>query len=181
MAEVVDNVDNFLKDFIGSFSKGEDCEQGKEEQQQSSVTPPPLHSDDGEKDVWCGIEDALNRWTERMLDTESRYEKTASFRENIETSLRRQQLDGFLNHHDIAELRYITFGDGFKSVCRELFKLRRPRAAYVIAILAYALELDEYHLMHCSWYHTDILTNSLVEVLMTNGFAPYTLNMCTLL
>ena len=53
------------------------------------------------------IESAFHRWTDHILDTESRYEKTRSYREAIEDSLRRQQLDGFLNHQDIAELSYI--------------------------------------------------------------------------
>ena len=40
---------------------------------------------------------------------ESRYNnKAATFRQTIEESLRRQQLDGFLNHNDVSELRYIA-------------------------------------------------------------------------
>ena len=58
--------------------------------------------------LWCDIEDAFHRWMCKILDAESRLEKTASFRENIEASLRRQQQDGFLNHQDIAELRHIA-------------------------------------------------------------------------
>ena len=43
------------------------------------------------------------------MHVESRYNnKVANFRQTIEESLRRQQLDGFLNHHDVSELRYIT-------------------------------------------------------------------------
>ena len=100
--------EDFLSDFIDSCSKGEDCER---EEEQSCITPPaPLRSVGGkeESDVWSGIEDALNRWTRRVLDVEALYSKTANFRQNIEESLRRQQQDGFLNHHDIAELRYIA-------------------------------------------------------------------------
>ena len=63
----------------------------------------------GENDVWGDIAEALNNWTQRILDVESRYEsKTASFRQTIEDSLKRQQLDGFINHHDLSELRYIS-------------------------------------------------------------------------
>ena len=102
--------EDFLSDFIESCSKGEDRE--REEVQSSSITPPPLRSDGGgggeESDVWSDIEDALNRWTGRVLDVEARYSNRANFRQNIEEALRRQQQDGFLNHHDIAELRYIA-------------------------------------------------------------------------
>ena len=60
-------------------------------------------------DVWQDIARALNNWTQRILDVESRCNnKTATFRQTIEESLRRQQLHGFLNHHDLSELRYIA-------------------------------------------------------------------------
>ena len=58
--------------------------------------------------VWSDIEEALRCWTDRILDAESRLQKTASFRESIEASLRRQELDGFLNYQDIAELKHVT-------------------------------------------------------------------------
>ena len=60
-------------------------------------------------DVWQDIADALNNWSERILSIESRYtNKVASFQKTIEESLARQQLDGFLNHQDVSELRYIS-------------------------------------------------------------------------
>ena len=59
-----------------------------------------------ESNVWIDIEEALNDWTDRILKVENEWKKTTSFRENIEASLKRQQLDGFLNDQDIAELRY---------------------------------------------------------------------------
>ena len=60
-------------------------------------------------DIWNDIAEALSNWTQRILDVESTYNnKVASFRQTIEQSLHRQQLDGFLNHQDISEIRYIT-------------------------------------------------------------------------
>ena len=44
----------------------------------------------------------------KILDAESRFENAASFRENIEVSLRRPELDGLLNYQDIAELKHVT-------------------------------------------------------------------------
>ena len=53
-------------------------------------------------DVWNDIAEALNNWTQRILNVESIYNsKSASCRQIIEQSLQRQQLDGFLNHQDI--------------------------------------------------------------------------------
>ena len=60
-------------------------------------------------DAWNDITEALNNWVQRILAIESIYNnKTANFRQTIEQSLHRQQLDGFLNHQDVSELRYIT-------------------------------------------------------------------------
>ena len=57
-------------------------------------------------DVWQDIATALSDWTQRILDEESRCNnKASSFRQTIEESLRRQQLDDF---QDISELRYIA-------------------------------------------------------------------------
>ena len=104
--DVTNDVD-FLSEFVNSLGrkeeKGEDREPVKEDSDIVSPTPEV-----NQVDVWTDIEEALNRWTSQILDAESRYEKTTSFRENIEASLRRQQLDGFLSHHDISELRHVT-------------------------------------------------------------------------
>ena len=100
--DVVPDGKDFLSEFIDSLGTGEVRESAKEDST-SSVSPEGSRTD-----VWTDIEEALHRWTSQILDAESRYEKSASFRENIEASLRRQQLDGFLNHHDISELRYIA-------------------------------------------------------------------------
>ena len=60
------------------------------------------------EDVWTNIAVALDDWTQRILDTETRQTKSVSFQHKIEDSLHRQQLDGFLNHNDVAELRYVA-------------------------------------------------------------------------
>ena len=100
--DVVPDGKDFLSEFIDSLDTGEVRESAKEDSTNS------VSSEVSRTDVWIDIEEALRCWTSQILDAESRYEKSASFRENIEASLRRQQLDGFLNHHDIAELRYIA-------------------------------------------------------------------------
>ena len=62
-----------------------------------------------EEDVWQDIASALEEWTQRILDSESRHRTTlGNFRETIEESLRREQLDGFLTAHNLTELRYIA-------------------------------------------------------------------------
>ena len=42
-----------------------------------------------------------------MLDAESCYSRSESFRQQIEDSIQQLQLDGLLTPHDITELRYI--------------------------------------------------------------------------
>ena len=116
---------DFLGEFISSLEKEEDAvedarvvQNNSSSSSSSSSVPPPLPSSSSlihekeeegkESDVWVDIEYALHRWTASILDAESRHDKTASFRDNIEASLRRQQLDGFLDHHDVAELRHVA-------------------------------------------------------------------------
>ena len=103
--DVVTDGKDFLSEFVESLGAGEVQEEIKTVDEDISVSTTP---EGNQIDVWADIEEALHRWTGKILDVESRYEKTASFRENIEASLRRQQLDGFLNHQDIAELRHVT-------------------------------------------------------------------------
>ena len=58
--------------------------------------------------AWHRILDTLNAWSWRVLDVESRFRRSASFRDRIEDSLCRLQQDGLVNHHDLAELRYVA-------------------------------------------------------------------------
>ena len=57
--------------------------------------------------MWSDVANALNSWTQKLLDTETYHHKTDNFQENIEASLRRQQIDGFINEQDMSELRYV--------------------------------------------------------------------------
>lgn len=108
--DVVPDGKDFLSEFINSLDTEEEekvveREQSTKVDSSNIVSPTPeVH----QTNIWGDIEEALHRWTERILDAESRYEKTASFREHLEASLRRQQLDGFLNYQDIAELRHVA-------------------------------------------------------------------------
>ena len=64
-----------------------------------------------------------------------------------------------------------TFEDSFKSVCDGLFKMRTARPSYLIAVFAFAMKLNEYHLLHSkTWYKTDLLTCLLADVLIAYGF-----------
>ena len=97
--------DTDLFDFIESLGKEE-----KDLTDTISDSSSIISNQDPETvDVWEDIATALNNWTQRILDVESRCNnKAATFRQTIEESLRRQQLDGFLSHHDLYELRYIA-------------------------------------------------------------------------
>ena len=97
--------DTDLFDFIESLGKEE-----KDLTDTISDSSSIISNQDPETvDVWEDIATALNNWTQRILDVESRCNnKAATFRQSIEESLRRQQLDGFLNQHDLYELRYIA-------------------------------------------------------------------------
>ena len=92
-----------LIDFIESLGK---AEEEQEETLTAAAAPPKPKADDG--DVWEDIASALDNWTQRILDTESRLCKSADFRQQIEESLIRQQKDGFLSKYDLQEIRYVA-------------------------------------------------------------------------
>ena len=80
---------------------------------------------------------------------------------------------------DIEQLNLTqeTFDTSFKLVCRELFNVRPAKYnAYIIALLGFAIKLNKYHLLYCSWYQVDILIDSLVAVLEDINFDPKELN-----
>ena len=96
---------DFLAEFVNSLG-------GEQEEKVQDCKPVKVDSNStlkgNQSDAWSDIGEALHRWTSQILDAETLRDKTASFRENIEASLQRQQLDGFLTTHDISELRYIA-------------------------------------------------------------------------
>ena len=107
--DVVPDGKDFLSEFVESLADEElssETQSNKWSEEGKAKTETTTRVE--QTDVWADIEEALHRWTSQILDAESRREKTASFRESIEASLQRQQLDGFLSHQDITELRYIA-------------------------------------------------------------------------
>ena len=61
-----------------------------------------------EKNVWESISDAIDNWTQSILDAEAKHDKTEDIRLKLENIFQRQQIDGFLSEQDISELRYIS-------------------------------------------------------------------------
>ena len=104
--DVVPDGKDFLVEFVNSLGGEQGGEKVEERESIQTVSSSTLEVN--QTDAWTDIGEALHRWTEQVLDAETRREKTASFRESIEASLQRQQLDGFLTTHDISELRYIA-------------------------------------------------------------------------
>ena len=57
--------------------------------------------------AWNDIYEALDRWSQSILDAESLRDRTEDIRLKIENSIHRQQIDGFLSHFTASELRYV--------------------------------------------------------------------------
>ena len=74
---------------------------------------------------------------------------------------------------DIQQLNLTqeTFDISFKRISRKLFDTRPADKSYIISLLGFALALHEYHLSF-SWYHIDILMDSLTDVLTDVDFQP---------
>ncbi len=86
-----------------------------------------------------------------------------------------------INEYDFSSIIKInvteeTFEGTFRRVCEEVFKIRSVRKAYITALFAYASKLNDYHLVHSkTWYQTDLLIYSLVDILETKTIDPCTL------
>ena len=66
-----------------------------------------------------------------------------------------------------------AFDRSFKNISKILFNTRPTDRSYIIALLGFALTLNEYHLSYyCSWYHVDMLIDSLADVLEDINFQP---------
>ena len=66
-----------------------------------------------------------------------------------------------------------TFDRSFKNISKMLFNTRSTDKSYITALLGFALTLNEYHLSYyCSWYHVNMLINSLTDVLEDINFQP---------
>ena len=57
-------------------------------------------------DVLSGIVIALESWTDRIVDAETRIKKTQDIRKDVQDSLNRQVLDGLISEQDSIELEY---------------------------------------------------------------------------
>ena len=91
---------------------------------------------------------------------------------------------------DIAGMKFTreTFSQDLRNVCDVLFSIRSSRAPYIIAVLAFGLELDKhYSSHHTAWYRTELLIYSLTDIFVDIGFDPdvisgrYHHHHCTLL
>ena len=96
--------DDALINFVGNLDVKVESENVREEKSLSDTGC----TDEKKEDVWQIIANAADDWSRRLVDAECLHKKSIDFRTNVENSLHRQQLDGFLSDHDTAELRYIT-------------------------------------------------------------------------
>ena len=81
-----------------------------------------------------------------------------------------------INIHQL-NLTQETFDITFKNICRKLFDIRLADKSFIIPLLGFALTLNEYHLSHhYSWYHTEILMDSLTDILAGVDFQVKELN-----
>ena len=93
---------------------------------------------------------------------------------------RNRHLHGVIDNHrhlfdqdDIQQLNLTqeTFDSSFKRIYSKLFDTRPADRNYIISLLGFALTWHEYHLWyHYSWYHIEMLIDSLTYILMGVGF-----------
>ena len=61
-----------------------------------------------ETTVWEDIFSALDRWKQTLVDAESLSAKSNDIQREIESIIRREEIDGLLSVQDASELRYVA-------------------------------------------------------------------------
>ena len=65
-----------------------------------------------------------------------------------------------------------TFSRDLTNICDILFSMRRPTPSYIIVVLSFSIELNDYCLIHYSWYVPELLLQTLTDVFVRIGFDP---------
>ena len=89
-----------LQDFINSLDVKDrkvEIETVREEEKDDICVGDTEVEERRQDDVWQNIADAANDWSRRLVDAECLHARSTDFRSNVESSLYRQQLDGFLS------------------------------------------------------------------------------------
>ena len=76
--------------------------------------------------------------------------------------------DMLLSGMDLTALHLSSdnLDDSFRTICSEVFTSRPQTYGYIIAILAFTVEIDKFlHRTNALWYQTDMIELSLVSVL----------------
>lgn len=99
-----------LGDFIDIYKVENKCKEdrtitNRDEKEKSFIDTEMKRKND---DIWQAIAEAANSWSQQIIDAECFYAKSTDFRSNVENSLYRLQLEGFLSIHDAEELQYTT-------------------------------------------------------------------------
>ena len=97
-----------------SSEKVEDKEEGEEsptvveEEEEPPTSTTATYGDDDSDGIWLSITSALDNWTRRIVDTETRLgSSTTTIRQQINESLYRMREDGLLNCHDFDEMHHV--------------------------------------------------------------------------
>lgn len=78
-----------------------------------------------------------------------------------------------------------NFDNIFQLICKNLFTIRPATTGYVLAVLGFAVTIDNQLKNSSSWYRSDTMVSSLTSVLIDINFDPrcveYTRSFCILL
>ena len=107
--------------------------------------------------IRCFCRDVINRQNKPVCD--------------IIQSVQQDSMLSSLNMKTLS-LNQETFSRDLTNICDILFSMRRPSPPYIIAVLAFSIELNEHCLIHYSWYVPELLLQTLTDVFVRVGFDP---------
>ena len=141
---------------------------------------------------------ALQSTSDHRVSLHRDVSKAMMSRTEIEQFCRGFLLDGDYQHlHRIVaeydeklaciniEFTASNFNSTFQQICKNLFATRSVTAGYVLAVLAFAVNIDNRLKHSSSWYSSDVMIVSLTSVLVDVNFNPSRVaaagSFCTLL
>ena len=112
----VDNIDYFTVSPDNTTNTAEESEykedlDGVSTQtiSRSSSQSPPIYTTPTTSDIWPNIADALDAWSQRILEVEVQHRtRCAPFNQRVSGALHRMQADGLLNRYDINEIQRVA-------------------------------------------------------------------------
>ena len=100
----INNLEEYLDDLE---AKSTIVEPPSSIEEPSSCIEEPPKSLEADDNAWMDIQDCMNDWTKKVIDSETRSSRSKNYLDVVEESLDRQVKDGLISYREFVDLQYI--------------------------------------------------------------------------